>query len=225
MILGRNGSVSLTAEERAYRHIIDMIIRGEIRPGDFILEKELATRTGMSRTPVSRALYRLAFEGFVEKLPKKGCFVPTPTPEDASNVFKARIAIETKTAEEAAINATDEEIAELKSIASLNKQAFVTFSKESYSDTNEALHLGIARVARNPYLERWCRFIFWRSSFYILYFDGFYIASEPSEVPPPFSPGQHASVLDAIERRDSEGAGRAMAENVRNTYLQLFRRM
>ena len=48
-----------SAEERAYGQIIRLILSGQYKPGDFLLEVELAPRLGMSRTPVSRALGRL----------------------------------------------------------------------------------------------------------------------------------------------------------------------
>ena len=101
------------AEERAYRSIISLILSGKFRPGDFLLEVDLASRLEMSRTPVSRALSRLVTEGFLNKLPKKGCFIPLPTPEDAAQIFSAREAVEGKAAALAAINASDEELSRL----------------------------------------------------------------------------------------------------------------
>lgn len=214
----------VNAEEKAYRYIISLILNGKVRPGEFLLEEELSEDMQMSRTPVGRALSRLVTEGFIDRLPKKGCFVPTPTPEDAEHVFDARIAVEYKTAYDAALHATTEEIAELQRIVEMDEHAVVTFSKESFSGINEALHLGIAKIARNPYLERWCRYIFWRSSLYIFYFDRFYVASDAQEVPPQLTPLQHAAVIRGIAQRNPEEAGRTMAEHVRRTYQQLFRR-
>lgn len=223
MINKKNGRHE-NAEEKAYRHIIHLILNGNVQPGAFLLEEELAAAMDMSRTPVNRALSRLVTEGFIDRLPKKGCVVPVPTPEDAESVFAARMVVEEKTAEAAARNATDEEIVELRSVISLEDEAVVTFSKESFSNINEALHLGIAKMSRNPYLERWCRYIYWRSSLYIFYFDRFYAASALEEVPPQYTPVQHAAIIEALEKRDAELAGRRMLEHVRYTYLQLFRR-
>lgn len=223
MIVKKN-TTSMNAEEKAYRWIINLILNGNIRPGEFLLEEELAAGMQMSRTPVSRALARLVTEGFIDKIPKKGCFVPIPTPEDAEDVFEARAAVEARTASLAAQNATDAEIEELSAIVSKDEQAVVTFSKESFSDINEALHLGIAKIARNSYLERWCRYIYWRSNLYIFYFDRFYVASAAEDVPPQLTPIQHAAVMLALRKRDAQEAARAMEEHIRFTFLQLFRR-
>ena len=213
-----------SSEEKAYRHIINLILNGKVNPGEFLLEEELAADMNMSRTPISRALSRMVTEGFIDKLPKKGCFVPIPTPEDAEEVFIARKAIERKTTERATMRATDEELLELESVISKDEHAVIAFSKDTYSNNNEALHLGIAKLSRNPYLERWCRYIYWRSSLYIFYFDRFYIAGMQSEVPPQFTPVQHAALLDAMKKRTSDLAGKLMEDHVWETYLQLFRR-
>ena len=82
------------AEERAYRYIISEILTGAYRPGDFLLELDIAPKLQMSRTPVSRALSRLVLEGFLNKMPKKGCYIPIPTPKDAEHVFTARMVAE-----------------------------------------------------------------------------------------------------------------------------------
>ena len=194
-------------EEKVYRSIIRSILHGEIRPGEFLLEEELSTRLNVSRTPVSRSLMRLVSEGFLEKLPKKGCFVPIPTPQDAEQVYRARMIVETMTAADAAKLAEDDA---------------VSLDKESYSNINEALHLGIARMARNAYLERWCRYIFWRSNLYIFYLDSFYIARENSDVQPQKTPWDHKEIVEAIRKRDSFAAQEAMRRHLEHTYIALF---
>jgi DNA-binding GntR family transcriptional regulator len=74
-------------EDVSYRYIIGMILKNEIRPGDAILETELAEKLNISRTPVRQALGRLVAEGLLEKRRKKGCVIPFPTPEDANKNF------------------------------------------------------------------------------------------------------------------------------------------
>lgn len=212
------------AEEKAYRSIISLILNAKVNPGEFLLEENLARDLEMSRTPVSRALSRLVAEGFVDKLPKRGCFVPIPTPKDASDVFEARITLESKNSAAAALKATDEEITELERIIAMDEHVVVTFSKESFSDINEAFHLGIAKIAKNAYLERWTRYIYWRSSVYIFYFDGFYAADRFDDAPPQMTPSQHASIMTAIKNRDSREAASSMEEHLRYTYMQLFSR-
>ena len=141
--------MTINAEERAYRSIIQLILSGHYRPGDFLLELEIAPRLDMSRTPVSRALSRLVTEGFLNKMPKKGCYIPLPTPEDAEQVFFARKAVERQAAAGAAMHATEEEIRQLQEILTGDQEAIRTRQKDIFSSTNEPFHLGLAAACHN----------------------------------------------------------------------------
>jgi len=211
-----------SAEERAYRSIIKLILSGHFRPGDFLLELDLADRLRMSRTPVSRALARLVVEGFLDKIPKKGCLIPVPKPDDARQVFSARIAVECEAAAGAARFASPEEIERLEALVAEDEAAVANLAKESFSEINEALHLGIARASRNVYLERWCRYIFWRSNLYVFYLDEFYRSADRQEVPPQQTPVQHRMLVRAIRDGDPEAASRLMREHIRRSYEALL---
>ncbi len=208
----------LTAEDRAYREIIQLILTGQFKPGDFLLELELAPRLRMSRTPVSRALGRLVAEGFLNKMPKKGCYIPFPSAEDAEQIFFARMAVESQAAASAAMKASEQEIRKLKRILRMDEEAAARGSKENYAQINEQFHLGIARASRNAYLEKWVVNSFWRSNIYIFYFDSFYKAANREEIPPQRTPSQHAAIVRAITERDPEEAALQMKAHIQTTY-------
>ena len=210
----------LNAEERAYRFIINLILSGHYRPGDFLLEQELAEKLNMSRTPVSRALARLVSEGFLNKMTKKGCYIPSPTPEDALQVFVARQCAESEAAALAARNATAEDVVRLKNIIAEDHEAFRIKDKEKWATINEAFHLGIAELSKNIYVEKWVQNIFWRSNVYIFYFDGFYKPSDIEIVNQ--TPEQHQSIVQAIETHDEERARKLMREHLDSTYTKLL---
>lgn len=212
--------MALNAEERAYRSIIKLILSGHYRPGDFLLELEIAPKLEMSRTPVSRALSRLVTEGFLNKMPKKGCYIPLPTPEDAEQVFFARKAVERQAAAGAALYATENEVRHLQEVVAEDQEAVRTRKKDIFSRVNEEFHLGIAAASHNSYLEKWVRNIFWRSNIYVFYFDSFY-KSEELNIPQK-TPMQHASIIQAIADRDSDKAGALMEEHIQRTYEVLL---
>jgi len=214
----------LNMGDAAYRAIIRMILAGQFRPGDVLLETELAERLGFSRTPVATALGRLVAEGFLEKRKKMGCRIPLPSAEDARKVFYARQIIEGQTAAAAARNASPEEIAELGRVLDEQNDGLQQDSKEQFSDTNEMFHMGIARMSQNPYFERYCRHAFWRSNAYIFFFDNFYQHQRQS---PPVSRTveYHQKIFDAIVRHDSEDARRLMEQHVLVTYEGLLLRL
>jgi DNA-binding GntR family transcriptional regulator len=210
--------------DAAYRAIIRMILDSQVRPGDVLLETELSERLGFSRTPVAAALGRLVGEGFLEKRKKMGCVIPLPSAEDARKVFYARQIIEGQTAAAAARNASPEEIAELGRVLEEQDHSLQVGSKEQFSDTNEAFHMGIARMAQNPYFERYCRHAFWRSNAYIFFFDNF---SQHQRQSPPVSRTveYHQKVFDAIACHDSEAARSLMEQHVIVTYEGLILRL
>ena len=65
-----------TLGDQVYLALRDRIIAGRHAPGEFLREIELANALGVSRTPVREAFARLAREGFVERLARRGYRVP-----------------------------------------------------------------------------------------------------------------------------------------------------
>jgi DNA-binding GntR family transcriptional regulator len=208
-------------EESAYREIIRMMLDNKFQPGDFLLETELSHILGYSRTPVRHALGRLHTEGLLEKKKKRGYLIPVPTPEDSRKVFYTREIIEGKTAAEAALNADESDIIELKDIIMEQEKAFEEKNKEVYSLANEKFHLGIARMSKNPYLERYCKHIFWRSNVYIFYFDKYY-SNKIFKKEEHSTPVQHLNIVLAIEQHDPGSAEFYMKQHIKNSYNMLF---
>lgn len=83
-----------SAREIAYAVIRDGILKGEFRPGGFIEETEICSRSGLSRTPVREAMNRLAAEGYVEQLPRRGAMVRHVSGQELEQVYEARRLIE-----------------------------------------------------------------------------------------------------------------------------------
>jgi len=86
--------VAPSASARVYDRVKTDILSGQLPGGGFVTEGELATRTGVSRTPVREALLRLESEGLVRLYPKKGALVVPLTADDVRDVLQARLVIE-----------------------------------------------------------------------------------------------------------------------------------
>ena len=213
-------------EEFAYESIIRLILEGHFKPGDFLLETELAYTLQLSRTPVRHSLGKLIAEGFLDKKKKKGCYIPSASPQDARHVFYARENIEGLTAASAARHAVNSDIEYLHKLIEKEKEIANPSAKNgkmAYLKINENFHLGIAKISRNKYLEQYCRHSFWRSHAYILFFDSDYtgLASNGQSL----GPGQHIEITKAIEDRNEEKAGNLMKQHVRSTFEKLFIRV
>jgi DNA-binding GntR family transcriptional regulator len=88
--------------ERVREVLLERILKGELQPGDRLLELRLAQELGTSQAPVREALRELQSLGFVEYEPYKGTRVRRVTVEEIAEIFPVRIALEELAAYEAA---------------------------------------------------------------------------------------------------------------------------
>ena len=83
----------------AYRALKDAIRENVFPPGYQGSEQEIASRLGMSRTPVHEAVIRLQEEGLVRVLTRRGVLICTVSPDDMREIYAVIIALETMAAE------------------------------------------------------------------------------------------------------------------------------
>jgi DNA-binding GntR family transcriptional regulator len=81
--------------DRAYDAIKSSLQSGDFPPGTFLSERRLASRLGMSKTPLKSALVRLEQEGFLRISPQQGIVVREPSVQEVADLFDLREAIET----------------------------------------------------------------------------------------------------------------------------------
>jgi DNA-binding GntR family transcriptional regulator len=143
------------ASECAYTIIRRAIIEGTYQEGDRLVEAELATLAGVSRTPIREALRRLAAEGFVQVRPGSGAVVTRWSRTEMVELFEIRAALECLGAGLAAQNAGPDDIAALEDlctdmerVATLGGPAFL----ETFSKLNTLFHNSILEISGNPRL-------------------------------------------------------------------------
>jgi GntR family transcriptional regulator, rspAB operon transcriptional repressor len=102
------------ARTQVYATLRDAIIRAELPPGRKLSENELANWLGVSRTPIREALVRLRDERLVAIVPQLGTFVSRISPQAVSDAQFIREALECAAIREAALLATEDEIAALE---------------------------------------------------------------------------------------------------------------
>ena len=90
------------------------ILKGELQPGERLMEIQLATKLGVSRTPVREAIRKLELEGLVLMIPRKGAEVADITEKSLRDVLEVRQALEELAVQLACDKITEEEIEELK---------------------------------------------------------------------------------------------------------------
>lgn len=136
--------------ERAYDLFRDGLRRGAFRPGQRLLETDLAGQLGMSRTPVREAIRRLQSEGLVAHLPARGLCVAMYDAAEVDELYVMREALEGTAARLAAQHAGRAEILLLR--AMLDQEAGLT--GEAAAEHNRRFHRALHQAAHNRYLLR-----------------------------------------------------------------------
>ncbi|MBO5429995.1 MAG: GntR family transcriptional regulator, partial [Peptococcaceae bacterium] len=108
----------------------DAIIKQVLKPGERLMEIQLADEMGVSRTPVREAIRKLELEGLVVMVPRKGAYVAGVSMKDIHEVYEVRAALEMLAVSLAAERITDEEL------DALERQVL----RESEADANADEH-------------------------------------------------------------------------------------
>jgi len=83
-----------TLADRIADRLKRLIVTGEIKPGQKLVEKDIATAFNVSRTPLREALARLVADGLADGIPYRGIFVRQITLRQVQDIYELRIAIE-----------------------------------------------------------------------------------------------------------------------------------
>jgi DNA-binding GntR family transcriptional regulator len=106
---GTDGEITpRTLSGRAYSHLHDAIVRGQLAPGDRLRIGDLARSLELSPTPIREALYRLELVGLADHEPHRGARVTELSPVDLQELYEARLALETMAIRKAAAAFTPE---------------------------------------------------------------------------------------------------------------------
>ncbi|MCX3289639.1 GntR family transcriptional regulator [Streptomyces sp. NEAU-H22] len=138
--------------ERVTADLRQEIIAGSLRPGDRLVERELAERFGVSRVPVREAIRALVAEGFVHFETPRRTVVRRLTPTDVKELFELREALEVYAAGLAASRATPEDLAEVQELIDRAAAATEAGDAEAITDVNSQLHDRIIAMAGNSLL-------------------------------------------------------------------------
>lgn len=125
------------------------ILDGTLKPGERLMEVQLAEDMGVSRTPVREAIRKLELEGLVLMIPRKGAYVSGLSSKDIADVFEVRASLEALAAGLAAERIGEEELEALKRFmveVTVNAEAG-DLEKVIQSDTD--FHEQIYRASRN----------------------------------------------------------------------------
>ncbi|NMB46955.1 MAG: GntR family transcriptional regulator [Firmicutes bacterium] len=131
----------------------EAIIAGQLRPGERLMEVQIAEELGVSRTPVREAIRKLELEGFVIMVPRKGAYVSDMSIKDVTDVFEIRRALEGLAAELAAERMTEDELEELERLLVRTAETTARLDVLSTVDMDTGFHQVIYEASRNEKLS------------------------------------------------------------------------
>ncbi len=140
--------------DAAYERILLDIICGDLAPGEWVDEADLAGRYGAGRAGVRDALLRLALEGLVERRPRLGTVVSSPSVFELQQVFELRVQIEGQCAALAARNARPHEIETITASLADVDRAIATADWRLLVACDRSFHHAMAVAAHNVWMER-----------------------------------------------------------------------
>ncbi|WP_020123832.1 GntR family transcriptional regulator [Streptomyces canus] len=138
--------------QAVYEALTELIINGSLKPGQHLVEAELAESLGVSRQPIREALQRLQTAGWVDLRPSQGAFVHSPTTAECAQLLSVRGLLETHSARGAAQHATPRDIARLWELQQTGLTALEAADARAIVEANAALHGHITLLSRNAVL-------------------------------------------------------------------------
>ncbi|MBM7585388.1 DNA-binding GntR family transcriptional regulator [Bacillus pakistanensis] len=132
-------------------HITDQIIKGELAPGEKLIEHSYADEFGTSRAPVREAIYLLAIEGLVERIPRKGAIVKDYTKNEIYDLLEIRVMFESMAMERIQRNGVNEEVLH-KMCQSLQEMKNYT-DLHHYTQLNHSFHMCMIEMSKSETIK------------------------------------------------------------------------
>lgn len=195
------------AEEDIVDRIFEAVVEQRLPPGTKLSESVLCEAFGVGRMRIRRALLLLASREVVDLQANRGAFVASPSPQQAREVFEARMTLEPTIARLAVERASAEDIANLSAHLTKEHAAHHEDSRQEAIRLSGQFHLLLAQIAANSVMLRMMKELVTRTSLIIGIFGAPSVTNCRDD--------DHERILNAFRARDSKAAADLMAEHLR----------
>ncbi len=196
-------------QKDAYTLILEAIEAGVYKPGDRLVESELAERLGVSRTPVREALQRLETQSMLVR-DGRSLMVASLDHNQLAELYAVRTELEGLAARLAARHATEEEIRVLRSMVD-DDRALLGGDPRLLSRANKRFHKQIHLASHNRFLVQQLDLLH-RSMALMA------TTSLAAEGRDEAAMAEHAEIVGAIEARDGEAAYQALKSHISRAF-------
>ena len=147
-----NMDAYLPLRDVVFNTLREAILRGDLVPGERLMELQLAAKLGVSRTPFREAIRMLEQEGLAITIPRKGAIVAGMTEKDMQDVLEIREALEELSVQVACDKITAEEIAKLHRNMKNFEQSLKSGDLKQMAQADVEFHDVIYQATDNPKL-------------------------------------------------------------------------
>lgn len=194
------------AHELVYRQLREMILFGELAPGQAVTIQGLVDRLGAGMTPVREALRRMTAAGALAFQGNRRIVVPVLDATAVEQLLIARVALEPQLARRAAARCTPEAIEGLRETDARLDLAIARGDVRGYLEENHRFHAEMNALAEAPILTEMVEGLWLRFGPSLRVVCGMFGTRN--------LPDLHKDLLDALENRDAEAAAAAMEGDV-----------
>ena len=191
-----------------------MILEGQLQPGEKINEKRLTEQFGVSRTPLREALKVLASEGLLDLIPHRGAVITRQSDAEMAEVFHVLAALEGLAGELAAQNASDAALTEIADMTEHLRRSFEQADRPTYFRINQAIHKAILAAAGNETLIK---------SHEVLAFRVQRARYQANLTPARWRAAveEHEAIAEALSARKPNRTGRLMKEHLLSKFASI----
>ena len=185
------------------------ILRGELKPGERLMEIQLANKLGVSRTPIREAIRKLELEGLVLMIPRKGAEVAEITEKNLRDVLEVRCALEELAVQLACERIDGEGMKALHDAGMHFKEVLDSDDITRIAQADEAFHDVIFTATGNARLIQLLNNL--REQMYRYRIE--YLKKRECY---PILIAEHKEIFDAISERDKDRATRVTSQHINN---------
>lgn len=204
-----NMNAYLPLRDVVFNTLREAILKGDLKPGERLMELQLASKLGVSRTPIREAIRMLEQEGLAVTMPRKGAEVAKMTLKDMEDVLEIREALDELAVRIACEKITDEQLKRLVDAKDLFETSTRTGDVKKIAEADVSFHDVIYEATGNPKLETLLNNL--REQVYRYRVE--YI-KDPQNYPVLIR--EHEAILLALQERNVKKAESAMHEHVAN---------
>ena len=207
--LGINMNAYLPLRDVVFQTLREAILKGELKPGERLMELQLAAKLGVSRTPIREAIRMLELEGLAVTVPRKGAEVAKMTEKDMEDVLQIRRCLDELAVSLACEKIDKEQLQQLKVALEEFEESIRKGEVGQIAQADMAFHDTIYKAADNPKLMTLLNNL--REQMYRYLVE--YLKDESTY---PKLIAEHQEIYGGLLRQDKEFVVKATGEHIMN---------